>query len=150
MPAEHRARIEASRPRLYQTARDQYGLVLNAGSLAANSRPALIGAKYAEAHGVGDAYHSAVFRAFWQEAQDISSQAVLADIAGAVGLAPADFLAGLAAPVHLAAVQSDVAQARAYGLNAVPAMVFADRYLVSGAQPYVVLRQAVEQIGRGG
>lgn len=35
---------------------------------------------------------------------------------------------------------------RDYGLNGVPAMVFADRYLISGAQPYPTLAQATEQV----
>ena len=41
---------------------------------------------------------------------------------------------------------ADVDLARSYGLNGVPAMVFNDKYLVSGAQPANVLRQVVERI----
>jgi predicted DsbA family dithiol-disulfide isomerase len=33
-----------------------------------------------------------------------------------------------------------------YGLDGVPALVFADKYLVSGAQPYNVLKQVVEKV----
>lgn len=146
MPAEYRARIEAGRPRLYQMAREQYGLELNAGQLAGNSRPALVGAKYAEEQGAGDAYHAAVFRAFWQEAKDIGDRAVLGDIAETVDLQREAFLEALNSSRYMAAVEADVDQARAYGLHAVPALVFEDKYLVSGAQPYAVLRQAVEQI----
>jgi predicted DsbA family dithiol-disulfide isomerase len=36
--------------------------------------------------------------------------------------------------------------ARQYGLNGVPALVFDNRYLVSGAQPFDVLRRVVDQI----
>ncbi len=146
MPAEYRARIEAGRPRLYQIAREHYGLELNAGQLIGNSRPALVGAKYAEEQGVGDAYHAAVFRAFWQEAKDIGNRSVLGDIAEAVSLQRDAFLQALDSDRYLAAVETDVDQARAYGLHAVPALVFEDKYLVSGAQPYAVLQQVVEQI----
>jgi predicted DsbA family dithiol-disulfide isomerase len=41
---------------------------------------------------------------------------------------------------------ADVYQAYRYGLNGVPALVFANKYLVSGAQPYEALAQVVEQI----
>lgn len=146
MSPEFRQRIEASRPRLYATAREQYGLELNMGPLGADSRPALVGAKYAEAQGVGEAYHDAVFRAYWQRAADIGERALLADLAAGLGLERGAFLAALADPAHVAAVDADIAQAHAYGLSGVPAMVLADRYLVVGAQPYPVLEQAVVQV----
>lgn len=146
MSAEYRARIEAGRPRLYQMAREHYGLELNAGQLVANSRPALVGAKYAEQQGAGDAYHAAIFRAFWQQAKDISDRVVLGDIAEGVGLERDAFLQALDSTVFLAAVQADVDQARAYGLHGVPALIFEDKYLVSGAQPYDVLRQVIERV----
>lgn len=146
MPPEYRARIEAATPRLYATAREQYGLALSRGPLGANSRPALVGAKYAEANGAGQAYHAAVFRAYWQQAADIGDLALLADLAAQAGLERAGFLAALDDPASNAAVDVDIAQAQAYGLSGVPAMVFAERYLVVGAQPYPLLRQAVEQV----
>jgi predicted DsbA family dithiol-disulfide isomerase len=146
MPAEYRARIEAGRPRLLAIAREHYGLELQQGPFGIDSRPALIGAKYAESQGAGSAYHWAVFRAYWQEAQDISDLSVLARIAEQAGLDPQAFNAALADPVLDSRVQDDVDQAQAYGLNGVPAMVFAEKYLVSGAQPYPVLVQVMEQV----
>jgi predicted DsbA family dithiol-disulfide isomerase len=46
-------------------------------------------------------------------------------------------------------VQADIDTARRYGLNGAPAMIFNDRYLVSGAQPVEVLRQAVDRLAQG-
>jgi predicted DsbA family dithiol-disulfide isomerase len=37
-------------------------------------------------------------------------------------------------------------QAHQYGLSGVPAIVFENRYLVSGAQPYAVLKQVADQV----
>ena len=146
MPPEYRARIEASKPQLYRTAREQYGLELSQGPMGIDSRPALVGAKYAEAQGRGAAFHKAVFAAYWQQAQDISDLSVLAGLAEQVGLERAAFLAALDDPAHAAAVDADIMQAQAYGLSGVPATVLADRYLVSGAQPYAYLEQAVRQV----
>jgi predicted DsbA family dithiol-disulfide isomerase len=146
LPPEYRARIEAGRPRLVALARDQFGVELNQGPFGINSRPALVGAKFAEAHGQGAAYHDAVFRAYWQHARPIDDPRVLTEIAGDVGLDPAAFLAALDAPEFQEAVDSDVAQAHAYGLTGVPAHIFNDRYLVSGAQPYPTLLQVYEQV----
>jgi predicted DsbA family dithiol-disulfide isomerase len=56
------------------------------------------------------------------------------------------YLKSLDDPQYDEQVQFDVDQARQYGLNSVPALVFDDRYLISGAQPYPVLVQATEQI----
>jgi predicted DsbA family dithiol-disulfide isomerase len=146
MPPEYRAMIMAGRPRLIAMAREQYGLELNQGPLGIDSRPALIGAKYAEAAGVGEAYHRAVFRAYWEQAADIGDLATLAELAVGLGLDQGAFLAALDDPVHSAAVDADIAQAQAYGLSGVPALVFADRYLVSGAQPYPVLKEVTAQV----
>jgi predicted DsbA family dithiol-disulfide isomerase len=145
MSPEYRARIEASRPRLNAMAQEQYGLTLNVGPFGINSRPALIGAKYAEEQGVGEGYHDVMFRAYWQEAQDISDSEVLAEVATAVSLDPAAFLAALDDPHYEAQMLADVEQAYAYGLSGVPALVYNNKYLVSGAQPYEVLAQVAEK-----
>jgi predicted DsbA family dithiol-disulfide isomerase len=146
LPPAYRARIEAARPQLYATARQHYGLELNAGPFGIDSRPALIGAKLAESLGCGDDYHRRVFAAYWQESADIGDTEVLAGLAAEVGIDRTAFLAALDDPAHVAAVDADIAQAQAYGLSAVPATVIDGRYLVEGAQPYAALAQAVEQI----
>lgn len=143
---EYRATIDVKRQYFQQMARDHYGVEINEGPFGVDSRPALVGAKYAEAQGVGDAYHEAVFRAYWQEARSIEEIAVLADIAAEVGLDREAFIAALAEEAWDAAVTADVYQAYRYGLNGVPALVFANKYLVSGAQPYEVLANVVDQI----
>ena len=40
---------------------------------------------------------------------------------------------------------ADVQQAFDYGLSGVPALVFNNKYLVSGAQPYELLAQVADQ-----
>lgn len=142
---EYRARIEAYRPQMVAMARERYGLEIKSGPLGINSRPALVGAKFAEAQSVGEAYHDAVFRAYWQDAKDISDVDVLAEVATAVGLDRDQFLAALDDPQHQQAVLADVDQAFQYGLSGVPALVYNNKYLVSGAQPYELLAQVAEK-----
>ena len=152
-------------PQLLAVARERYGREINQGPFGIDSRPALIGAKYAEsrspaagnpaagnpaAGNPAAAYHAAVMAAYWQEARDIGDRAVLADIAEAVGLERDEFLAALDDPAFDAQVQADIDLAHAYGLNGVPALVFDNRYLVSGAQPPDVLRRIVTQIAAEG
>ena len=152
IPPEYLARIEATKPRLIKMAREQYGLELNRGPMGIHSRAALIGAKVAEAQGKGPQYHDAVFRAYWQRANNIGDVEVLAEIAHSIGLERESYLAALQDERYSAQVDSDIDEAYSYGLTGVPALIFGRRYLVSGAQPYEVLRQVVEKVeteGRG-
>ena len=145
-PPEYKEKIMAGRPRLYAIAKEQYGLELNQGPWGIDSRPALIGAKYAEAQGVGRAYHEGVLHAYWHEAKNIAEVDVLVAIAKEAGLEEEAFRTALQEPQWEQAVLGDVATAHNYGINGVPALVFENKYLVSGAQPYDVLMQVVEQI----
>lgn len=146
MSEEYRARIEEAQPRLQAIAREQYGLELNSGPFGINTRPALIAAKLAEWAGRGREFHAAVFRAYWLDGKDISDPAVLGDVAEGVGLEREPFVTALDDAAADAAVQEDIDLARELGLNSVPAMVYDEKYLVSGAQPYAVLAQLTEQV----
>lgn len=146
MPDWYRARIQAARPQFEAMAKARYNIVINAGPFGINSRPALLGAKYAEQRGVGDAYHAAMFRAYWQNAQDISDAAVLRNVAEGVRLDGDAFLAALTDPALSAEVDSEIAFAQQNEITGVPAMVLINRYLVMGAQPYEELARIIEQI----
>lgn len=146
MPPEYKARIEESRPRMEQMARTTYGVKLNPGPFGIDSRPALIGAKFAEANGHGAAYNDRVMRAYWDEAQNIEDRNVLRALAAEVGLDPVAFSAALDDPALNDAVQADIALAARYGLNGVPALILDNKYLISGAQPPDVLRNVIDKI----
>jgi predicted DsbA family dithiol-disulfide isomerase len=146
MPAEYRARIEAARPQLLQSARDQYGLTLNPGPFGISTRAAHQLAAAATAAGFGDRLHRALLDAYWVDGRDISDHAVLAAVAEQVGFGAERCRALLADPAADAPVAEDVAQAQAYNLQAVPATVINQRYLISGAQPLPVMRRYLEQV----
>lgn len=146
IPPEYLARIKAGQPQLAQMMMEQHGVVLKQGKFGTNSRPALIGDKYAEAQGLGDAYHTAVNDAYWLEGRAIDDLAVLGEIAESVGLERTAFLAALDDPDYEAQVDADVEQARMYGLSGVPALIFEQKYLVSGARPYEFLAEVVDKL----
>jgi len=150
IPPEYLARIKATEPRLIKMAREQYNLELNRGPMGIHSRSALIGAKYAEAQSKGPQYHDAMFRAYWQRANNIGDVDVLAEIAQSIGLERESFLVALQNEQYNALVDADIDEAYSYGLTGVPALIFGQRYLVSGAQPYEVLRQVVETVATEG
>ncbi len=142
------AQIEASRPRFEQMAREQYGIEVHAGPFGIDSRLALVAAKYAESQGEakGATFHKAVMNAYWQEARAIDDLNVLKEIAAQVGLNTEQFATALNEPQFDAQVSADIRVAHEYELNGVPALIFADKYLVSGAQPYDVLKRVVEKV----
>ena len=147
MAPEYREYIETvGRPRFEATAREHYGLTINSGPFGIDSRPALVGAKFAELQGVGDVYHQAVFRAYWLYARSLEDRAVLREIAESIGLDGDAFVAALDADDYDLAVSADITQAQMLGISGVPGLVFEKKYLVNGAQPYEVLCEVVEQI----
>ena len=146
---EYRERILNARPRTRAVAREHYGLELHEGPFGINSRPALIGAKFAEANGKGQAYHKSVFQAYWQQALSIDDQQVLTEIARTVGLDTESFQAALDDKTLEEAVLADEEQAYLQGFTGVPALVFLRKYLVMGAQPYSALKEIIERIEVG-
>lgn len=143
----HRQYVLSAWPRVAQIARERFGLELKRaeGEVQRDTRLAHEGAKFAAEHGQGEAYHRAVFRAHWQELRDISSPEALAEIAGDLGLDEADFRKALAEGRHTQAVLDDERLAAEYGLTGVPAFIFCNHYLVSGAQPAEALRQVADR-----
>lgn len=144
----YRRRIEAARPIFAASMKEELGVEIKSGPFGINSRPSLVGAKYAEDQGAGEAYHWSVLRAYWEEEQDISDPAVLRQIAIDIGLDPEGYAHSLAHTGYDSRVDADINLARMYGLTGVPSMIFADKYLVVGAQPLSVLEEAVVEIRR--
>jgi predicted DsbA family dithiol-disulfide isomerase len=145
--AAFRQKVQESWPRVQQIALNRFGLDLRRSEdgTVRPTRMAHMGAKYALAHGQGEAYHAAVFKAHWQEVRDIADPDVLTAIARDLGLDEAEFRAALTDPALEEEVVADEAWAEANGLNGVPAFIFGERYLVSGAQPLTALEQAVDR-----
>lgn len=143
---EYKQKILAGRPRFEATAKAQYGLTINPGPFGIDTSRSHIGGKYAESQGVGPAYHEAVMAAYWRDAENIGDDAVLVEIAESVGLGREAFIAALDDQAFADEHKRDVQQAFQYGLNGVPASVLNNKYLVSGAQPYDVFVNVVEQV----
>jgi len=145
----YRERIEAAWPQTCQTARERFGLEMKTHRWGINSRLALEGAKFAEERGRGEAYHERMFKAHFIDDKDFGELDILADLAAGVGLDRAEFVAAIENGAYAAAVDADVAQARAYGLTGVPATIIEEKYLLPGAQPLEFLQQVVDKIKSG-
>lgn len=98
-----------------------------------------------EGEGRQAALKKALLKANFTDQRNPSDPAVLVEVAGEAGLDPARAAAILASDDFAAEVRERQQFYQRSGINAVPAVIIADRYLVSGGQPAEVFEQALRQ-----
>ena len=130
------------RTHLRRTA-DKLGLAFGDRRMTFNSRRAQELGKWAEAQGRGEAFHRAVFQAYFADGLNIARVPVLKTIAAAAGLRGDDIEAVLTRGDFSEFVDRDWARSHALGVNAVPTFVIDGRRLV-GAQTYAALADLVQ------
>ncbi len=108
--------------------------------LMSNSREAMEGGEFANAHGRFDAYHEAVFRAFFTDCRDIGDRGIILEIAKGVGLDAAALDAALEGGTYHSRLQATTRKAKANGFSAAPTFVIDGYGSVSGAQPIDTFR----------
>jgi predicted DsbA family dithiol-disulfide isomerase len=86
-----------------------------------------------------------LLKAYFVEGHHVGHIDVLAELAGDVGLDPAEAVAALEAHTFLADVKADVAQAQAYGIQGVPFFVIDGKYGISGAQDPTAFTSALQR-----
>lgn len=123
------------------------GLSMVDNDWVSNSLPALQAAEFAREHGDFDAFHHAVFEAYWAEGKDIGKIEVLKEIAEAVGLDAEALAAAVEDGRYLDQVMADYELAQRIGFSGVPAFILGNRAIV-GAQPYEVFEQVMTMLGR--
>lgn len=143
LPPDRLERAEAAVREATQAA----GLPLNRPALVPNTRQAHELAMLAETQGLGDAYHRAVFRAYFAQARNIGDAEVLAEIGEEVGMARDEMLETLRTGRYRAEIDRATNDAFARGIRSVPNFIFASGKGFSGAQPYEVFLRAVDAAG---
>ncbi len=116
------------------------------------SMPGLLACKAAEMQGGMPAHWDMFDRVQWAhavEARNITDRAVLRDCAAEIGLDVARWEADFASPEAKQAVQNDLREAQQLGVNAVPTLIFNQRWILPGAVPESMLRQIVENLLEG-
>ncbi|HMM48823.1 MAG TPA: DsbA family oxidoreductase [Miltoncostaeaceae bacterium] len=95
--------------------------------------------------GVQERMKERLLRAYFSEGRNVGDRAVLAELAGEVGLDPGEVAATLAGDAWDAAVDVDIRRAAGLGIGGVPFYVIDGRYGLSGAQPVELFTQALER-----
>ena len=95
--------------------------------------------------GLGDELKERLLRAYFTEGQPIADVDTLVGLGAEVGLDPAEARQVLDSDAYLAAVNADLAQARAYGITGVPFFVVDQKFGVSGAQDSAVFADLLDK-----
>ncbi|WP_430591739.1 DsbA family oxidoreductase [Humidisolicoccus flavus] len=101
---------------------------------------------FAKAHGRQIEMNERLLKAYFVEGAHVGELEQLADLAAEVGLDRDEALAALEAGTHRGAVEADLAQANAYGIQGVPFYVIDGKYGVSGAQEAATFADVLTQV----
>ncbi|MFQ5342774.1 MAG: DsbA family protein [Anaerolineae bacterium] len=137
-------RYEAMAERLREMAA-KAGLPMNPPAWISNSRRALEAAEYAREQGKHQAFHDAVFRAYFAEGQDIGDWGVLQEIAEAVDLDGTAMREAVERGAYRAGVDAQIGEARRLRITGVPTYILGNLAVV-GAQPYEVFQRAMARL----
>ncbi len=123
------------------------GLRFGPQPLMSNSREALQAGEFAKAHGRYDAYHEAVFRAYFTDCRDIGDRKVILELAREVGLDARQLETALDARTFKPRLDETTRIARAQGISAAPTFLIEGVETISGAQPIETFRAALQAAG---
>jgi predicted DsbA family dithiol-disulfide isomerase len=133
-----------------QTVAEQVGLKMETRDVIINSRRALGAAEFARGQGKYEEMHQALFKAHWEQTARLENIDDLVRVGTDVGLDPAELRSAIEEGRYEDVIDENRQIATSAGINAIPAHVFGQRYLVMGAQPYEVLKQVVDRLNSEG
>ena len=128
---------------------EKMGIRFGPQPLMSNSRLAMQGGEFAKDHGKYDAYHEAVFRAFFTDCKDIGDRSVIQEIASRIGLDAAALDAALERNIYLPRLQAATRAAKVNGFSAAPTFVIEGYGSISGAQPIDTFRTILCRVEKG-
>ncbi|MDY0872678.1 DsbA family oxidoreductase [Dongia rigui] len=103
---------------------------------------------WAEAEGKQAALKHAMFKAYFTDGAKMSDHETLVKVATSVGLDEKKARQILADGTYTDDVRAEQAFYRQQGINAVPAIVINEKYLISGGQPVDVFERALREIAQ--
>ncbi len=145
LPPALKARFASANGRLDQMAQAA-GLTMVHPDFIPNSQRALEATEYARAHGKHQEFHRVVFRQYYGKGQDINDWKELRAAAEEVGLDPEEMQQEIERGAYHETLESQIAQAQALGVTAVPTYVLNDKYGIVGAQPYEVFQRVLARL----
>ena len=140
-----RARSDQMQSRL-QSVAAEVGLKMESRDVIINSRRALGAAEFAREKGKYDEMHHALFKAHWELTARLEDVDDLVRIGEGIGLDPDELRRAIESGRYEPVIDESRREAESVGINAIPAHVFAGRYLVVGAQPYEIFQRVLDRL----
>lgn len=125
---------------------DELGLAFNPTQLKFNTRKAHLLAEYARERGNFDALRRELFAAYFARGENLADDRVLTEILKKVGLDPQSALQAIRDGAYDETLRLAAWQAQSLGVRGVPAFIVENKYLISGAQPYERMLEALRSI----
>jgi predicted DsbA family dithiol-disulfide isomerase len=124
----------------------EVGLVMKRRDRLINTRLALSTAEFARERGRYDEVRVALMKAHWEATADLDRVEDLQRIAAGAGLDPADLKRRLDAGRYEALLDRYREEATSMGINAIPAHIVGQRYLLLGAHPYETFIEVLDKL----
>jgi len=114
------------------------GIAMRMPEVVSNSHLALEAAEFAREAGGFEAYHRALFRAYFEEGRDIGDADVLCDVARGCGVDDQGLRRALAEETYRERIDRVTEEARADEILSTPTFIFTGGFRLVGAQDYAV------------
>ncbi|MCX6020648.1 MAG: DsbA family protein [Chloroflexi bacterium] len=118
----------------------EVGRIMRRAPKTAYTIPALEATEFAKQVGKVEPFHIGVFKALWEDGEDIEDFAVLRKVAEQSGIDWSAMERALVERTYQEAVEQQMEAAVAMGINAIPAFVMGNRGFM-GAQPYDIFER---------
>jgi predicted DsbA family dithiol-disulfide isomerase len=125
------------------------GLTFSRGrTWTSNSHLALEASEFAAETEHAEAFHRAMFKAYFDELEDIGTVDNVVRIGASAGLDEAALRTALETGAYKQQVDDGIDWARQIGVTGVPTFVIADKWAVVGAQDYSVFESLMKKLGK--
>jgi predicted DsbA family dithiol-disulfide isomerase len=146
MPLAARKAEKEQRRRVAERIQIEHGIALKPGPIGIQTYAAHLAVKYARARNIAGDLHRALMRAYWLEGRSIGNLEVIKEIGAQLGLDAIDLAARVSESLYAEGVAVDAQCAAKVGVRRAPALLFANKYLVSGTQPIAVWRAVLHRV----
>ena len=133
-----------------QAVAESVGLTMSPRDVIINSRRALGAGEFAREQGRFEAMHRALFEAHWQGTGKLEDVDDLVRIGAGIGLDGDALRQAIETGRYESVIDENRQTASSAGIDAIPAHIFARRYLVMGAQPYEVFKRVLDRVQKRG
>jgi predicted DsbA family dithiol-disulfide isomerase len=127
-----------------QSAGAPYGVEFGPLTVIVNSRPALEASEFAKDRGRFPEAHSRLFRAYFQEGENIGEKAVVLRLMEELGLNVRELEKAFENRVYFPRLEEARRLGKEYGVAAVPTFIVNEKNKIVGAQPYAVFQRALQ------